>query len=67
MSKKFQATFVTDAEIDEWILWARASGYNPSVIFRKLLHDYIDKQKKLGGGSYRSAAFEVVIPEDGQK
>ena len=59
-TKPYQVTFITDPEIYEWVRWARENGYNTSVIFRKLLHDYIDAQKRLGGGQYATMAFEVT-------
>lgn len=57
--KTYQVTFIIDAEIDEWVRAAREAGCNTSVIFRKLLHDYMNEQKRQGGGTYASAP--VVI------
>jgi hypothetical protein len=57
--KNFQVTFIIDEEIDQWVRQARENGCNTSVIFRKILHDYMDAQRKAGGGTYESAP--VVI------
>ena len=57
--KNFQVTFIIDEEIDQWVRAAREAGCNTSVIFRRLLHDYMNEQKKMGGGTYASAP--VVI------
>lgn len=57
--KTYQVTFIIDEEIDTWVRQARENGCNTSVIFRKILHDYMDSQKSMGGGTYASAP--VVI------
>jgi hypothetical protein len=55
--RKLQVTFVIDDEIDAWIRQARAAGCNTSVLFRKILHEYINRH---GGGQYATMAFEVT-------
>lgn len=56
--KKLQVTFVIDDEIDAWIRQARAAGCNTSVLFRKILHEYMEKRR--GSGQFTTTTFEVT-------
>ena len=60
--KKLQVTFVIDEEIDGWIRQARADGCNTSVLFRKILHEYMEKRR--GGGQFATTSFEVNLEGD---
>lgn len=59
--KKLQVTFVIDDEIDAWIRQARADGCNTSVLFRKILHEYMERR---GGGQFATTSFEVNLEGD---
>ncbi len=59
--KKLQVTFVIDDEIDAWIRQARAAGCNTSVLFRKIMHEYINRH---GVGQFTTTTFEVNLEGD---